>query len=104
MQTIMKIQRREGLQQQYNLPVQMKNENSEEGEGWTDIKRAVLPEEGGTVVTLKEAVPPSNLNANDNKNAEEGGTAATVEASSSNENENLDEGAGCKDINRAVIP
>ena len=41
---------------------------------WTDIKRAVLPEEGGNVENLEGADPPSNSNATDKKNAEEGGT------------------------------
>ena len=47
------------------------NENSDEGAGWTYIKRAVLPEEVRTVVTLKSSVPPSNSNANKNENVEE---------------------------------
>ena len=64
----------------------------------------VLPEEGGIVATIKGAVPPSNLNTNDNKNVEEGGTEATVEASSSNENENSEEGEGWTYIKRAVLP
>ena len=47
------------------------------------------------------------MNANDNKNVEEGGTAATVEVEfppfNSNENENSEEGAGWTDIKRAVL-
>ena len=35
---------------------------------WTDIKRAVFPEEVITVAALEGAVPPSNSNANDKKN------------------------------------
>ena len=43
------------------------NENSEEGAGWKDPNREVLPEEGGTTEALEGSVPPSNSNANDNK-------------------------------------
>ena len=34
---------------------------------WTDIKRAVLPEEGGNVENIEGADPPSNSNATDKK-------------------------------------
>ena len=53
------------------VPFSSSNENnSDEGAGWTDIKRAELTGEGGTSATLERAVPPSNSNANKNENAE----------------------------------
>ena len=42
-------------------------ENSEEGSECTDLKREVLPEEGGTAAAIKGPIPPSNSNANEKR-------------------------------------